>query len=142
MRQCLIFRYSDFLQVNLQQFRDLISKKSRIRETKHLSSDGDSSTDAIGGWTKAKSAKKELFFARRFQTTSKQKCSNVRPLLSTTFPQGFQISKDIGHSTLGSGVKKTVKKDRKPKKTKKKMKKKNFFLRGDFRQFSNKNVHI
>ena len=42
------------------------NKKSRIRETKHLSTDADSSTDAIGGWTKAKSAKKKLFFARRF----------------------------------------------------------------------------
>ena len=37
-------------------------KKSRIRETKHLSTDADSSTDAIGGWTKAKSAKKKAFF--------------------------------------------------------------------------------
>ena len=27
-------------------------KKSRIRETKHISTDADSSTDAIGGWTK------------------------------------------------------------------------------------------
>jgi hypothetical protein len=27
-------------------------KKSRIRETKHLSTDADSSTDAIGGLTK------------------------------------------------------------------------------------------
>ena len=27
-------------------------KISRIRETKHLSTDADSSTDAIGGWTK------------------------------------------------------------------------------------------
>ena len=27
-------------------------QKSRIRETKHLSTDADSSTDAIGGWTK------------------------------------------------------------------------------------------
>ena len=27
-------------------------EKSRIRETKHLSTDADSSTDAIGGWTK------------------------------------------------------------------------------------------
>ena len=26
-------------------------KKSRIQETKHLSTDADSSTDAIGGWT-------------------------------------------------------------------------------------------
>ena len=45
---------------------DCIKKKSRIRETKQLSTDADSSTDAIGGWTKAKSAKKKLFFARRF----------------------------------------------------------------------------
>ena len=30
----------------------LTKKKSRIRETKHLSTDADSSTDAIGGWTK------------------------------------------------------------------------------------------
>ena len=29
-----------------------IKKKSRIRETKHLSTDADSRTDAIGGWTK------------------------------------------------------------------------------------------
>ena len=41
---------------------NLYSKKSRIRETKHLSTDADSSTDAIGGWTKAKSAKKNTFF--------------------------------------------------------------------------------
>ena len=29
-----------------------LNKKSRIRETKHLSTDAYSSTDAIGGWTK------------------------------------------------------------------------------------------
>ena len=29
-----------------------LHKKSRIRETKHLSTDADSGTDAIGGWTK------------------------------------------------------------------------------------------
>ena len=40
-----------------------LNKKSRIRETKHLSTDADSSTDAIGGWTKAKSAKKTFFCA-------------------------------------------------------------------------------
>ena len=37
-------------------------EKSRIRETKHLSTNADSSTDAIGGWTKAKSAKRKLYF--------------------------------------------------------------------------------
>ena len=42
-------------------------KKSRIREKKHLSTDADSSTDAIGGWTKAKSATTHFFFfARQF----------------------------------------------------------------------------
>ena len=53
----------------------------------------------------------------------------------------FRISNNIGHPISGSGGKKTVKKDQKPKKIKKKVKK-NFFLRGDCRQFSNKNVHI
>ena len=33
----------------------------------------------------------------------------MRPLLTITFPQGFQISKNIGHPTSGSGGKKTVK---------------------------------
>ena len=54
---------------------------------------------------KAKSAKKQTFFTRRFWTASQQKCSIMRPLLSSTFPQGFQISKNFGHSTSGSGGK-------------------------------------
>ena len=33
---------------------------SRIRETKHLSTDADSITDAIGGWTK-NTAKPDIF---------------------------------------------------------------------------------
>ena len=33
----------------------------------------------------------------------------MRPLLSTTFPKGFRSSKNIGHSTSGSGGKKTFK---------------------------------
>ena len=53
--------------------------------------------------------KKKTFFARHLLTIFKQKCSNLRPLLSITFPQGFQISKNIGHLTLGSGGKKTFK---------------------------------
>ena len=35
--------------------------------------------------------------------------TQLRPLLSITFPQGFGISKHIGHPTSGSGGKKTVK---------------------------------
>ena len=70
---------------------------------------------------KAKSAKKNCFFARRFSTTSKQKCSNVRPLLSITFPQGFRIFKNIGHPISGSGGKKTVKRYLKSEQTHKQM---------------------
>ena len=40
-----------------------------------------------------------------FQT----KNSNIRPLLSITFPQGFRISKNIGHPTSRHGGKKNVK---------------------------------
>ena len=116
-------------------------KKSRIRETKHLSTDADSSNDTTVGRTKNtrkpnffEKRKKSIktrklknvqryakisyipfnqslslslrtFFARRFQTISKQKFSNVRPLLSITFPQGFRISKYFGHPTSGSGGK-------------------------------------
>ena len=59
---------------------------------------------------KAKSATtKKLFFARRFQTTFKQKCSHLRPLLSITFPQEFRISQNIGHPSSVSGGKKTFK---------------------------------
>ena len=47
-----------------------------------------------------KSGEKKLFFVTRFSTIFKQKCSNVRPLLSSTFPQGFRISKNYGHKTV------------------------------------------
>ena len=53
--------------------------------------------------------KKQKKIARRFQTTFKQKCSNLRPLLSISFPQGFRISKKFGHPTSGSWGKKTFK---------------------------------
>ena len=74
---------------------NLDKQKSRIRETKHLSTDADSSTDAIGGWTKAKSAKNKTFFCAAILDHFQTKCSNVRPLLSITFPQGFSCSKNI-----------------------------------------------
>ena len=95
----------------------------------------------LNSTSKVKKRRKKLFFARRFQTIFKQKCSYLRPFRSITFPQGFRISKNIGHSTSGSGGKKTVKKDLKRKKTEK-HEEKTFLLRGDFRQFLNKNVHI
>ena len=50
-------------------------KKSRIRETKHLSTDADSSTDAIGGWTK--NTPKPDFFEKRKKSSKTQKLKNV-----------------------------------------------------------------
>ena len=85
-------------------------EKSCIWETKNLSTDADSSTDTkkvlLG---RQNSPKNKLFFARRFYTLYEQKFSNLRPLLSITFPQGFRISKIFGHPTSGSGGKKTFK---------------------------------
>ena len=38
---------------------------------------------------------------------------NLRPLLFVTFPQGFQIHKNLGHWTSRTGGKKTVKQSEK-----------------------------
>ena len=46
-------------------------KKSPIRETKHLSTDADSSTDAIGGWTK--NTPKPDFFEKRKKSSKTKK---------------------------------------------------------------------
>ena len=40
------------LSVGVYMHNSLDGEKSRIRDTKHLSNNADSSTDAIGGWTK------------------------------------------------------------------------------------------
>ena len=49
------------------------------------------------------------FLPWQFYTLYEQKLSNLRPLISITFPQGFRKSKKFGQSTSGSGSKKTVK---------------------------------
>ena len=89
----------------------LFLKKSRIRETKHLSTNADSSTDAIGGWTKAKSAIIfiYLFFCGDFRPLPNKNIQMLDHFFPSLFSQGLQISKNIGHRTLGSGGKKTVK---------------------------------
>ena len=46
-------------------------KKSRIRETKHLSTDADSSTDTTVGWTK--NSRKPKFFEKRKKSSKTQK---------------------------------------------------------------------
>ena len=93
-------------------------------------------------WTGGvKSVKIKTFFAVALLEIFEQKCSHLRPLLSITFPQGFRISTFFGHLTLGSWGKKTFKwyLKREPLKNKSV---KNFFRRGVFRPFLNKNVQI
>ena len=53
----------------------VLGKKFRIRETKHLSTDADSSTDAIGGRTK--NTQKPDFFEKRKKSSKMQKLKNV-----------------------------------------------------------------
>ena len=84
-----------------------------------------------------KKNKKRTFFCAAILDNFKQKSSYLRPLLYITFPQGFRISKNIGHPTSGSVGKKTVKKDRKPKKTEK-VKKKTFFCAAILDNFQTK----
>ena len=54
---------------NLQQ------EKSRIRETKHLSTDADSSIDTTVGWTK--NTQKPKFLEKRKKSSKTQKLKNV-----------------------------------------------------------------
>ena len=75
--------------------------------------------------------KNKLFFARLFYTLLKEKFSNLRLLLSITFPQGFRKFKKFGQWALESGGKKTFKRSE-PMKTKSV---KNFFVRGNFTPF-------
>jgi len=84
---------------------------------------------------KAKSAKKTIFFFAAILDHFQTKFFKCDTTYFHYFPPGFRISKNIGHPTLGSGGKKTVKKDRKPKKTEKSEKKTTFFqvVSGGFR---------
>ena len=60
-----------------------------------------------------KSKKKTFFLSRQFYTLYKQEFSNLKTLLCSTFPQGFQKYKIFGHLTLGSRGKKIVKRSEK-----------------------------
>ena len=50
-------------------------KKSLIRETKHLSTDADSSTDTTVGWTK--NTQKPKFFEKRKKLSETQNFKNI-----------------------------------------------------------------
>ena len=62
--------------VNLIRFLNPITGlKKRIRETKHLSTDADSSTDTIVRWTK--NTQKTNYFEKRKKSSKMQKLKNV-----------------------------------------------------------------
>ena len=48
-----------------------VKEKSRIRETKHISTDADSSTDTTIGWTK--NTQKKIFFEKTDKIIQNQK---------------------------------------------------------------------
>ena len=52
-------------------------KKFRIRETKHLSTDADSSTDTTVGWTKNTQKPKFLKNRKIIQNAKTQKCLEI-----------------------------------------------------------------
>ena len=112
----------------------MIKKNSGIRETKHLSTDADSSINTTEGWTKNTKKKKKILLKKSSKTlnakhmfctakSAKKQNKNCAAILDhfqknmfksvTTyfhyFPHKFQISKNFGHPTLGSGDKKTFK---------------------------------
>ena len=52
-----------------------VEKKSRIRETKHLLTDADSSTDTTIGWTKK--TQKPKFVEKETKSSKTQKLKNI-----------------------------------------------------------------
>ena len=70
-------------------------EKSRIRETKLLSTNADSSTDDIEGWTK--NTKKTDFFKKRKKTSKTQKLKIVQKyakISDTPFDQRYLIHRE------------------------------------------------
>ena len=68
-------QYTKCMSVFMKETWQKQTKKSRIRETKQLSTNADSSTDSIGGWTKNTP---KLDFVEKWKKSSKtQKLKNV-----------------------------------------------------------------
>ena len=63
------------MEINNSYIIDTVLKKSRILETKNLSTDADSSTDTTVGWTK--NTQKLNFFEKRKKSSKTQKLKNV-----------------------------------------------------------------
>ena len=64
-------------------------KKNCIRETKHLATDADSSTNTKKILRVRQNSSKKKKIVRWFYTLYEQTYSNLRPLLSISFPLGF-----------------------------------------------------
>ena len=75
-------------------------------------------------WLVRQNSSKIKFFAWQFYTLHEQKYSNLRPLPSINFPQGFRKSKKFGRWTSGHGGKRAFKRNEQ---MKKKISKKTFF---------------
>ena len=87
-----------------------LKKKSRIRETKQLSTDADSSTDAIGRWTKAKSATKKNFFLRGdFRPLPNKNVQMLDHFFPLRFPKGSEYLKILDIRLWEVGAKRPVK---------------------------------
>ena len=85
----------------------------------------------VGHWTLKKGGKKTFKLSEQMQKNLKKiffvvveilhpygkKFSNLRPLLSITFPKGFRKSKKFGHWTLGNGDKKKFERSEQMKKS-------------------------
>ena len=76
-------------------------KKSRIRETKHLSTDADSSTDAIGGWTKNTPkpdfSEKTEKIIQNAKTQKRLELDGVAPLMTDPPPTSSTTLKAEGY---------------------------------------------
>ena len=70
MWECLKFENEDS-----QLLNELLNEKSRIWETKHISTDADSSTDTIEGWTKI--TPQPDYFEKREKSSKTQKLKNI-----------------------------------------------------------------
>ena len=84
----------------------------------------------VNKWRRKKSLKKKM--PRRFCNLYEQKFSNLRPVLSITFPQEFRKSKKFGHWTLWIWGKKTFKRSEQMKKN----------CRSDFTPFMGKSFQV
>ena len=92
--------YANLPKINKRPLTPVL--KSRIRETKHPSTNVDSSTDTKKILLGRLNFQKKTFFAQRCYTFYRQQFSNPRPFLSIPFPQGFRKFKKFGHWALGS----------------------------------------